>query len=179
MQLNFSTPCQPYLQVATSLVEMRILPFQVCDTKADCKYKEDERYCVNLINSPSVYVRRDGRPVSSKSGLVAVNEKGHWFPACTETWNDDLNDKICRYMGRTKSESHTLISKHKFPSFINKKLALRYFNGHPVYPRTKRDTDEDEVDLVTSEPFRMKRQSSKRKAGFGKGECSFVQVSSQ
>ena len=175
MQLNFSTPCQ----LATSSVEIRLVPFQVCDTKADCKYKEDERYCVNLINSPSVYVRRDGRPVSSKSGLVAVNEKGHWFPACTETWNDDLNDKICRYMGRTKSESHTLISKHKFPSFINKKLALRYFNGHPVYPRTKRDTDEDEVDLVTSEPFRMKRQSSKRKAGFGKSECSFVQVRSQ
>ena len=62
-------------------------------------------------------------------------------------------------MGRTKSESHTLISKHKFPSFINKKLALRYFNGHPVYPRTKRDTDEDDGfdGSFVTEPFRYVR----------------------
>ena len=41
-------------------------------------------------------------------------------------------------------------------SFINKKLALRYFNGHPVYPRTKRDTDEDDGfdGSFVTEPFR-------------------------
>jgi hypothetical protein len=119
----------------------------VCDTKPDCKYKEDERYCINLINSPTIYVRGDGRPVQGTSGIVAVNEHGHWFPACTESWDEDINNKICRYMGRTKSESFTRVSRSRFPSFEKEKLGIRYLDGRPVYPRQKRAAG-DEGDVV-------------------------------
>ncbi len=115
---------------------------QVCDTKNDCKFKEDERYCVSLVNSPTVYVRRDGRPIQTASGLVALNQNGHWSPACVENWSEDLNDMICRYMGRTAGKSHNLISRKRFPAFGKTKLPMRYFNGHPVFPRSKRDTDD-------------------------------------
>ncbi len=49
---------------------------------------------------------------------------------------------MCRYMGQTAGKSHNLISRKRFPAFGKTKLPMRYFNGHLVFPRSKRDTDD-------------------------------------
>ncbi len=59
---------------------------QVCDGVANCRMKEDEKYCLNLFNGNSIWLKKDGRPRRPANGYLAYNFKGQWTPTCVKTW---------------------------------------------------------------------------------------------
>ena len=60
--------------------------WSVCDGRKDCKFGEDEKSCVNLVNAEAILIKEDGQPLKPHSGLVAVNSRGKWTAACVTNW---------------------------------------------------------------------------------------------
>ena len=121
-------------------IQFLIFIFKVCNKIVDCDYKEDERHCLTLFSTDSIWLGKDGRPHKQNSGLLAVNIHGQWIPVCTRTWNRELTDKICRYMNWRKGISHKPVSISSKPFLIDRVLKTQHLDGPPVFPRevTKR-----------------------------------------
>ena len=54
----------------------------VCDEKYDCKFQEDERYCVAMTNTDHVVTDTYGKPKWAHKGNVAINTNGLWRMVC-------------------------------------------------------------------------------------------------
>jgi len=92
---NATDEPQFYCQLSNTCIPKH----QVCDEKYDCKFQEDERYCVALTNNDYVITDVHGKPKFDHNGYVAINAKGRWRMICARKWNDRLSKKICQYLG--------------------------------------------------------------------------------
>jgi len=109
----------------------------VCDTKHDCRMREDERYCLNVANGEVVQIGIDSRPIQNTKGLLALNTHGTWKPVCAEGWDSHINDRVCRYIGRRESEAFELINRSHRPHLALGPLQVSYASStKPVFPRS-------------------------------------------
>ena len=97
----------------------------LCDIKHDCTMREDERYCVSIINGDQVIVNREDKPVQYPEGLVALNSRGQWRAICAEKWDTHINDRVCRYSGKRESLSFNQIEKSDFPHLVSNTLIVK------------------------------------------------------
>ena len=91
---------------------------QVCDRRTDCKFNEDEKYCVSLVSTDTIWLKENGRPLIPSTGLVAYQFKGVWKTICTRSWPEKVNNMICQYMGRKTGVSKRLIRPFSYPGKI-------------------------------------------------------------
>ena len=135
---------------------------KVCNQKIDCKFGEDERYCLNLINTDSVFLTQSGRPQRTRAGFVAFNSGSKWALMCAQGWNAELNNKICSYMGYKRGESFSLISSNRFPLMRYKVLKVKLINT------TRTVFDRNAVETLDDGNDRDKRQAEK--------VCNYIQT---
>ncbi|KAK8396054.1 hypothetical protein O3P69_005266 [Scylla paramamosain] len=82
--------CDGQFQCAISL--QCVLVNQVCDTRKDCRFGEDERDCLLLYNKTQ-------KEENVVEGTLALREGPRWKSLCLNTIPERLANHVCRFLG--------------------------------------------------------------------------------
>ncbi|KAK8380055.1 hypothetical protein O3P69_016598 [Scylla paramamosain] len=87
-------------QFVCALSQQCVPQEEVCDGKNNCRYGEDELFCIALINVHAPPERdRFGELTSQKEGRLVLRVEGVWDTICVDTLKQELGHRVCNFLG--------------------------------------------------------------------------------